>query len=249
MLESVQWGAGARMRADSLVFDFISESSGFTSSEGVGVAFQRLIDNFGFTNFLIGRLTPDAVKKDRGQVWTGSARCDWFEPWFKKNYRQDAGSDRARATLVPFRWTDMRPIYEARGSRILDEVREYGLSDGLTSSFPLADGTVFGVTIGAPSYDLDPAAMAPLLLAGVYCGMRLAQLRHWQASTRTPLSGRECECLRWVATGKTDWEISEILCISQQTVHKHVSNALKKLNATTRAQAVAMALTSRVIAV
>jgi DNA-binding CsgD family transcriptional regulator len=236
------------MRADGLAFDFISESSGFTSAEGMGFAFQKLIDKFGFTDFLIGRLTPNHAKKDRGEVWAASHRSDWFEPWFKKNYRQDAGSDRARTICVPFRWTEMQPVYEARGSRILDEVREYGLSDGLTSSFPLEDGTIFGVTLGAPTYDLDPAAMAGVLLAGVYCGMRLAHLRHWQPAAKMLLSDRERECLRWVASGKTDWEISEILCISQQTVHKHVSNALKKLNSTTRAQAVAVALSSRVIA-
>ena len=235
------------MRADILAFDFISESNKILSVEDVGTSFQRLIDNFGFTSFLIGRLTPNEARGDRGEVWAASQRHDWFEPWFKKNYRQDPGSDRARRTHEPFRWSEMRHSFEACGCRILDEIREYGLSDGLTSSFPLRDGTVFGVTIGAPTYDLDPTAMSSLLLAGVYCGMRLAQLRHWQAPAML-LSQRERECLRWVATGKTDWEISEILCISQQTVHKHVSNALRKLNATTRAQAVAIALLSQVIA-
>jgi DNA-binding CsgD family transcriptional regulator len=56
------------------------------------------------------------------------------------------------------------------------------------------------------------------------------------------LTPRERECLQWVAAGKTDWEISQILSISEQTVHGYVQNALAKLGARTRAQAVALAI-------
>jgi len=62
-----------------------------------------------------------------------------------------------------------------------------------------------------------------------------------------PLSARERQCLMWVATGKTDWEIAEIVGISHQTVHKHIVNALRRLDATTRAHAVAIAITLRLI--
>jgi DNA-binding CsgD family transcriptional regulator len=50
--------------------------------------------------------------------------------------------------------------------------------------------------------------------------------------------------LQWVAAGKTDWEISLILNISEQTAHGYVQNTLVKLGARTRAQAVALAMLS-----
>jgi LuxR family quorum sensing-dependent transcriptional regulator len=53
---------------------------------------------------------------------------------------------------------------------------------------------------------------------------------------------REVECLKWAAEGKTEWEISEILSISQHTADKHLSNARRKLGAANRAQAVANAI-------
>ena len=46
---------------------------------------------------------------------------------------------------------------------------------------------------------------------------------------------------------KTDWEIAQILNISEQTAHEYVQNAISKLNAATRAQAVAVAMLSRQI--
>ena len=53
------------------------------------------------------------------------------------------------------------------------------------------------------------------------------------------LTLRELECMRWVADGKTDWEIGKILSISQSTVRFHLDRARLKLDAKTRPQAVA----------
>ncbi len=55
-----------------------------------------------------------------------------------------------------------------------------------------------------------------------------------------PLTRREAECLRWAAEGKTNWEIATILDISENTVRFHFKNLLRRLNATSRAQAVAL---------
>ena len=56
------------------------------------------------------------------------------------------------------------------------------------------------------------------------------------------LTGRERECLLWAAEGKTAWEISQILAVSQRTVVFHLNNATTKLNATNRQHAVARAV-------
>ena len=84
-------------------------------------------------------------------------------------------------------------------------------------------------------------------LASVYCTGRLAHLASRNRSKHAQLTERERECLRWVAAGKTDWETSRILSISEKTAQEHVRRALGKLNASTRAQAVALALASREI--
>lgn len=55
------------------------------------------------------------------------------------------------------------------------------------------------------------------------------------------LSEREFECLNWVALGRTDMEIGEIIHRSPTTVRFHVENAMAKLDASNRAQAVATA--------
>jgi LuxR family transcriptional regulator, quorum-sensing system regulator BjaR1 len=66
-------------------------------------------------------------------------------------------------------------------------------------------------------------------------------------SERTPLTARERDSLALVAEGKTDWEISVILGISEATARFHVDNARRKLGAVTRAQAVARMIARRLL--
>lgn len=63
------------------------------------------------------------------------------------------------------------------------------------------------------------------------------------------LSKRETECLTWVASGKTAWEVAQILSISESTVIFHIENAKKKLTAVTVTHAVALAVGRGLIAV
>lgn len=56
------------------------------------------------------------------------------------------------------------------------------------------------------------------------------------------LTPRELECLHWTAKGKTAWEIGQILCISEDTVNKHIRNAIEKLRVSNRTHAVAKAV-------
>ena len=56
------------------------------------------------------------------------------------------------------------------------------------------------------------------------------------------LTVRESEVLAWIKAGKNNWEISQILHISERTVKFHVANLCRKLGANTRAHAVAIGL-------
>lgn len=63
------------------------------------------------------------------------------------------------------------------------------------------------------------------------------------ASLRVPgLTPRETEILRWVAAGKTNAEIATIVGSSALTIKKHLEHVYRKLDVTTRAAAVAVAM-------
>lgn len=56
--------------------------------------------------------------------------------------------------------------------------------------------------------------------------------------TNKKLSNKETEVLRWVEEGKTNWEVSIILGISERTVKFHLSNIFKKYQVSNRIQAI-----------
>jgi DNA-binding CsgD family transcriptional regulator len=58
-----------------------------------------------------------------------------------------------------------------------------------------------------------------------------------QSDDAIDLSKREQEIFRWIATGKSDWEISRILGISAKTANYHVENVKRKCAVGTRIQA------------
>jgi PAS domain S-box-containing protein len=68
-----------------------------------------------------------------------------------------------------------------------------------------------------------------------------------RASRSVPLTGRELEIVSLVALGRTGPEIADELSISHDTVRTHVQNAMKKIDARSRAQLVARALGEGVI--
>jgi DNA-binding CsgD family transcriptional regulator len=82
--------------------------------------------------------------------------------------------------------------------------------------------------------------------------MGSARMNKRSARTRArrgagPLSKREREVLELVADGLSGAEIADHLVLSPETVRTHIRNALTKLGASTRSQAVAIALHRREI--
>jgi DNA-binding response OmpR family regulator/DNA-binding CsgD family transcriptional regulator len=56
------------------------------------------------------------------------------------------------------------------------------------------------------------------------------------------LTLREAEVLSWLARGKSNHDIAEILCISPRTVHKHLERIFVKLGVDSRSSATSVAL-------
>lgn len=86
---------------------------------------------------------------------------------------------------------------------------------------------------------------APYLHIALNRALGSKLLRHQQS--RDPhqqlisiLSTREAEIARWVSRGKTNWEIGQILGISDKTVKTHMQNIFFKLEASSRAQVAAL---------
>lgn len=126
-------------------------------------------------------------------------------------------------------------LYTGHGERsLLLEALDAGARGFLVKEAPLDDLARAIRTIGGGGTYVDPA------LAGFLAGP--------QAAERLPtVTKREREILRLLADGMRNEQVAKQLSISPLTVRTHVKNAMQKLEADTRTEAVAKALRDSLI--
>ncbi len=124
----------------------------------------------------------------------------------------------------------------------------YGLSEGITvgqRSNVRALGSLF--SFAGKDMGEHPRHLAVLDHLAPHLHVALMRTAFSPLDSRSPLSAREREVLQWMMEGKTNWETSRILGISERTVKFHVQNILAKLQSSTRGQAIAHALEQRLV--
>jgi DNA-binding CsgD family transcriptional regulator len=142
----------------------------------------------------------------------------------------------AEASLAPLReawmtWQELEAPYEAARTRVAIARAMRALGDSDTAELELSAARRVFDELGAK---LDVAAVEHL-------GSKAAR------PPKSPLSEREVEVLRLVATGKTNRAIAEALRISEKTVARHVSNIFTKLSLPSRAAATAYAYEHKLV--
>jgi DNA-binding CsgD family transcriptional regulator len=150
----------------------------------------------------------------------------------------------------PFRWSDAcLPGQITRAQRnFFEECRELGVHSGITIPMrgPARETDLISLSFreaGQPAADKS----AYVYMVSVQYWLKYCELVDKRTLTEATLTAKEIECLKWCKEGKTNWEIGEILSISQKTVEFHVGNAMKKLGASNRITAVIMGIKSGII--
>jgi DNA-binding CsgD family transcriptional regulator len=100
------------------------------------------------------------------------------------------------------------------------------------------------ITFAARSMPKDKRTEAIIDLVVPHLHIALSHIQNKISSTNqgSDLSRREIEVLNWLKLGKSSWDISIILGISERTVNFHIYNMMQKLGVVNRPQAVATAL-------
>lgn len=151
-----------------------------------------------------------------------------------------------RENRTRYRFSDFAPHGDRNFGAYWEAMGEAGIADALCATSYGAGGAIASLHLGISHRDLPADEGMAVQLAGLVLTEKLMSFSPYAAG-RPPLTTRERDALALVAEGKTDWEISVILGISEATARFHVDNARKKLGAVTRAQAVARLIAARLV--
>lgn len=147
----------------------------------------------------------------------------------------------SHVTSVGFCWSRIPAMIPLtpEDQRMLALGRAEGIGDGFT-----VPANVPGEARGSCSFANEAGrpvsqAMLPLAqLAGAFAFE--AARRLWiprgqlGAAPKPGLTDRQRDCVLWVARGKTDWEISRILGVTEETVRRHIKLARERLGVSKR---------------
>lgn len=181
--------------------------------------------------------------------------AEWLVEYAQNNYFScDPTKQRLLEGTDYYRWSDSFSKATLQSEKdYVQHAREHGIVDGITvacrqpRSGLLSFFAFRGEELGETERDrIVLRHIAPYLHEAM---RRVSGLpaNVGQSADQCALSNREKEVLRWAMDGKTNWEISMILNIGERTVKFHVQNVMRKLDASSRSQAVAIAVRRRLI--
>ncbi|WP_408903196.1 helix-turn-helix transcriptional regulator [Methylobacterium radiotolerans] len=261
----------ARSNAEVEYLDALTAIESVDRAEDMPAVLQSVVHALGFDSYAY--LDGATAAVDGGRVITTVSR-DWLETYLAEGFAEhDPCTVRARASNAPFLWNQI-PLGEIERRPTLAQktmltAREYGYVDGVILPLHTLDaagkhvGNICSLFWKGSEADFRAQAQPRMRRLHLIAGGWAEKLATFDVSPqRSPagtsiftglydrgpkLRGREIDVLSWAARGKTAAETAVILGIGTETVTTHLANASKRLGATNKTHAVAIAVHRRLV--
>ncbi|MBN1473116.1 MAG: LuxR family transcriptional regulator [Syntrophaceae bacterium] len=175
---------------------------------------------------------------------------DYLKRYVEKKYEQ---IDPIATMLIEKRkvinWKDVDKSYKKRPELIVNhEAKEFGLRDGFTYGGDDSRNILTFWFAGEHVERCDRSkAVIEFAVRALTFPLKAIYEKASRCNKQGILSKKETEVLSWLKEGKSSWDISKILRISERTVNFHVNNIVAKLDAMNRTHAVAIAVADQLI--
>ncbi|MBX3236340.1 MAG: autoinducer binding domain-containing protein [Nitrospiraceae bacterium] len=204
---------------------------------------------------IAGILTVDPAMPSPGfhKIVNVSYPTDWIMLYLKNRY---AGVDpvlrqHIRSGGKTQAWTNTYQRNPSlKGQEFVEEARAFGLSTGVTiGEADSAQGLTSFVSFADDKEPVPTRYHAALSYLSRYLHGAIMRITPPViAPAGSDLSPREQTVLDWMRHGKTNWEISRILGVSERTIRFHAESIFHKLDVSSRTQAVAYAVEKGLLA-
>ena len=230
----------------ALVFDTLDRIARQTSLTQVSAILVAAVAKFGFTALAVTGLPPPSENADP-HILTENTPEGFRDLYIHERfYLVDRLAARARTSPGVFRFREVR--YDRAKSpgheRLLQALETFGMGRGLVVPIGRPTNLPASVWLAGEEPDLGEGTKQAAELMVLFAGRKAYSLSGAATvgAQTVNLTSREREALKWIAAGKTSWEVSVILRLSEKAIDKIIASAMVKLDAVTRAQAVVNAI-------
>lgn len=213
------------------------------SLRDLGRLLTRATLPFGVTAYAIGHL--QGADRPTTIFLTTWPRA-WMEFYAANAFiKEDGVVAEALASSEPFSWEDARSRHLS-GRRVFEAAHAFGFKEGFAVPIHGA-GDAKGVVAFAAGRLRMTSANRQAMVAMSMTAYAVARRLFDSQGTPITLSRREREALSLVARGFEDAAIGTALGITRASAHIYVERAKRRLGASTRAQAVALAVADKIL--
>ena len=235
------------MRAPRLLLDFIDAASGARHHADLMSSLEGVAAELGFE--YVALLHSAALYRSTSRlIRYDNYPTDWDRRLVAHGPKViDPILLAARSRISAFLWSDALAtltMSEAQRS-IIDDAARAGLKQGVTVPANLAgepEGSVSFGTARMRAIRHSQVFMADLIGRQAFEAARRIIGLPVQHAIQPPIGDRVRECIYWIARGKTDQDIADILGIGLETVRTYVKKAFLEVGVITRGQLVHEAL-------
>ncbi len=211
--------------------------------------FASFAKRFGFASVAAGQLANPASSAGASAIRLSTWPKAWADYWLENRLLfSDPIAKMAAFNHRSFQWNDAFARFRTFSKLHHDTLREFGFTNGLAIPVNTGDGPPGCISLGCDRLDLSSSEQAMVELAAIHCYVKLERLYGVAMPfVIRDLTHRESEILHYVAAGKTNWEIATIMSVSEFYIRDCLKLIYQKLNAVSRAHAVATAIREKLI--
>ncbi|MEJ2058926.1 MAG: LuxR family transcriptional regulator [Gammaproteobacteria bacterium] len=219
---------------------------------------SRLALDAGFEHFVYGARVPTSLVKP-ALIFISGFPEEWWSRYREAEYiAVDPIVNHCAGANTPLPWGGAPPAKSqempGKALQMMSEAWDVGLRSGLGIPVHSSQGEFAVISFSSSRGGVSMLRDIETHMAGMYlmsgflheAVMRVSEARALSAPDNM-LTMRERECLLWASEGKTTWEISQILRISERTVIFHLQNVTHKLGVSSRQHAIARAISQGLI--
>lgn len=212
------------------------------TEETLRKAVADLIHDLGFGGFAFLHVEPSHT------IAISNYPDEWQRRYLEENYPSiDPIVKTARTRLRPFTWGTRNPrsVETRKIRRFYEEANDFGIRSGISIPVRTAFQHISMLTLASDRPSLSLETDVDQIAAATAVGYLHAKIEQQNGGVvgnkACELTPKQALCLKWSAEGKTMRDIAVLENMSFATVNFHLNNARKALDASSLAQATAIA--------